>query len=126
MKSLRILIPWLIAAALMAPCLSGRAVSVEGEWELTTKTKQGDVTWKVLFVQAGETLNVTMTGPKGKEFKGNGTLKEDRIEWSVKLPTPKGDMNVTYAGLVQGETMAGDVQRGNLGKSEWTARKPSS
>jgi hypothetical protein len=126
MKLLRILVPWLIAAALMVPRLFGRAVSVDGEWELTTKTKQGEVTWKVLFVQEGESLNVTMTGPKGKEIKGSGTLKEDRIEWSVKVPTPRGDMNITYAGSVQGETMAGEVQRGNLGKSEWAARKSPS
>jgi hypothetical protein len=126
MKLLRILVPWLIAAALMVPRLFGRAVSVDGEWELTTKTKQGEVTWKVLFVQEGESLNVTMTGPKGKEIKGSGTLKEDRIEWSVKVPTPRGDMNIAYAGSVQGETMAGEVQRGNLGKSEWAARKSPS
>jgi len=126
MRLRRMIIPGLIVTALVAPCLSGRAVSVDGEWELTTKTKQGDVTWKVLFVQEGESLNVTMTGPKGKEIKGSGTLKEDRIEWSVKVPTPRGDMNITYAGSVQGETMAGEVQRGDLGKSEWAARKSPS
>jgi len=35
-------------------------------------------------------------------------------------------MNITYAGSVQGETMAGEVQRGDLGKSEWAARKSPS
>jgi hypothetical protein len=116
----------LLTAMGFIPSLLAGALSVAGEWALTTKTKQGDVAWKVVFAQDGETLSVTMTGPKGKEIKGAGSLKEDKIEWSVKVPTPRGEMNVFYAGTVQGEEMSGEVQRGNLGKSDWAAQKKPS
>jgi hypothetical protein len=116
----------LLTAIGFIPALLVGALSVAGEWALTTKTKQGDVAWKVVFAQDGEALSVTMTGPKGKDVKGGGTLKGDRIEWSVKVPTPRGEMNVFYAGTVQGEEMSGEVQRGNLGKSDWAAQKKPS
>ena len=40
-------------------------ISVAGEWDLVAGTQKGSVTWQVVFAQAGEALDVTMTGPKG-------------------------------------------------------------
>ncbi len=123
MRSRGSFVAGLIAAAFLMPGLFGQGPSVDGDWELSAKTQQGEAIWKVLFARDGENLSVTMTGPKGNEIKGTGSLRKDRIEWTVKVPTPRGEMKVAYTGVVLGDGMAGEVQRGNLGKFEWSARR---
>lgn len=103
--------------------LRAQDISLAGEWELIAGTKKGDVTWKVVFAQTGESLEVTMTGPRGHENKGKGTLKGDAIEWSVRVSTPRGEMDVAYKGVVAGDTMTGEVKRGNIGTAEWSAKR---
>ena len=98
-------------------------VSVDGEWELVTQTRSGDVTWKVVFAQEGGSITVTMTGPRGGEAKGTGTLKEAVIEWTVKVATPRGALEMAYKGVVEGDMMSGVVRRGNIGTAAWTAKR---
>ena len=103
--------------------LVAQQVSVDGEWELAAQTRNGDVTWKVVFTQEGESLTVAMTGPRGGETKGTGTLKEKIIEWTVKVATPRGELEMAYKGVVEGDTMSGEVRRGNIGTAAWTAKR---
>ncbi len=109
--------------AFSALALRAQDVSVTGEWELVASTKKGDVNWKVVFGQTGETLEVTMTGPQGNSVKGVGKLKGDAIEWSVRISTPRGEMDVAYKGIVAGDAMSGEVKRGNYGTAEWSAKR---
>jgi hypothetical protein len=115
-------IGFLIAFLALVPVLA-QGVSVAGEWELTAGSHKGEMSWKVVFALEGEALDVTMTGPRGNEVKGKGTLKGDAIEWSVSVPTPRGEMDVAYKGIVAGDTMSGEVRRGNLGTAEWSAKR---
>ena len=60
-----------------APGAAPQEVDVDGEWELVTKASQNEVRWIVVFKRSGEdlevkNLEVTMTGPLGKETKGAG------------------------------------------------------
>ena len=114
-----------VSAAVLALFISPmvQQVSVDGEWELVAQTRNGDVTWKVVFTQEGESVTVTMTGPRGGETKGTGTLKETTIEWTVKVATPRGELEMAYKGVVEGDMMSGVVRRGNIGTAAWTAKR---
>jgi hypothetical protein len=111
-----------------AVALRAQEISVAGEWELVAGTQKGDVIWRIVFAQTGESLEVTMTGPRGNEVKGPGTLKGDAIEWSIRVSTPRGEMDVAYKGVVAGNAMTGEVKRGNIGTAGWSAKRkaPSS
>jgi hypothetical protein len=111
-----------------AVTLRAQEISVAGEWELVAGTQKGDVIWRIVFAQTGESLEVTMTGPRGNEAKGPGTLKGDAIEWSIRVSTPRGEMDVAYKGVVAGDAMTGEVKRGNTGTAGWSAKRkaPSS
>ncbi len=109
--------------AFSALALRAQDVSVTGEWDLVAASKKGDVNWKVVFVQTGETLEVTMTGPQGNSIKSPGTLKGDAIEWTLKVSTPRGEMEIAYTGVVAGDAMKGEVKRGNIGTAEWSAKR---
>ncbi|MBP1660868.1 MAG: hypothetical protein H6P95_2060, partial [Candidatus Aminicenantes bacterium] len=52
-----------------------------------------------------------------------GTLKGDAIEWSIRVSSPRGEMDIVYKGTVAGDTMAGEVARGNMGTSQWSAKR---
>ena len=118
-----IYLPVLSVVLALPLSLMAQQVSVSGEWELTAQTRNGDVTWKVVFTQEGESLTVAMTGPRGGETKGTGTLKETTIAWTVKVATPRGELEMAYKGVVEGDTMSGEVRRGNIGTAAWTAKR---
>lgn len=103
--------------------LRAQEISVAGEWELVAGTQKGEVTWKVDFAQTGETLEVTMTGPRGNGVTGQGALKGDAIEWSIRVSTPRGEIDIVYKGVVAGEAMTGEVKRGNIGTAQWSAKR---
>jgi hypothetical protein len=60
-------------------------------------------------------LTAAMIGPRGGETKGTGTLKENVIEGTVKVSTPRGELEMAYKGVIEGDTMSGEVRRGNIG-----------
>ena len=103
--------------------LSAQEVNVTGDWELTTETPRGEITRAVHFEQEGENLIVTMEGREGEEVTGEGTVKGNEIEWTVTRSTPRGEFTMTYTGTVEGDTMSGEVQMGDRGSIEWTAKK---
>ncbi len=97
-----------------------------GEWNLVTKADRNEVVWKVVIKRSGEDLEVVMTGPRGKEIKGSGTIRGTEIEWTVNRNTPRGETSLAYKGTVDGDTMTGEVGFGRLKSFAWEAkRKPA-
>lgn len=103
--------------------LAAQEVNVTGDWELTTKSPRGERTQTIHIEQNGENITVTMQGRGGEEIKAEGTVKGNKIEWSVTRNTPRGEFTITYTGTVEGDTMSGEAQMGDFGTREWTAKK---
>jgi hypothetical protein len=113
----------LMLAVLFAFTLSAQEINVTGEWEMTSHSPRGERTSTIKFVQEGEKLTVIMEGFRGGERTSEGTVKGNKIEWTVSRSTPRGDMVSTYTGIVDGDIIKGEVSRGERGSSEWTAKK---
>jgi hypothetical protein len=100
-----------------------QAANVSGEWELTVQAPRGPMVLTTKFVQEGEKLTVTMTGPRGSESKGEGTIQGNTIQWSVTRTGPEGNsFTVTYKGTVEGTTMSGTAENPR-GTVNWKATK---
>ncbi len=100
------------------------AVDVSGTWEMVIQTPRGDErTSEMKIEQDGEKITVTMEGFQGNEMKGEGAIKDNKIEWNVTISTPRGDFSISYTGTVEGDTMSGEAQMGDFGSMEWTAKK---
>jgi hypothetical protein len=56
-------------------------------------------------------------------LKGAGKIKGNALEWMVVVSGPMGDIPLTFKGKVEGQSMAGKVQMGDAGDSEFTAKK---
>jgi hypothetical protein len=97
---------------------------VSGEWDLTSEGRQGPRTQTIKIEQDGEKITVTMEGRMG-EVTGEGTIKDNKIEWKITRTMREMEMTMTYTGTVDGNTMSGEMEMsmGNRGPSEWTAKK---
>jgi hypothetical protein len=112
-----------LALVLMPLLLTAQDVNVTGDWEMTTQSPRGERTRTIHIEQEGENITVTMQGRGGEEITAEGTVKGNKIEWSMTRSTPRGDFTITYTGTVEGDTMSGEAQMGDFGSMEWTAKK---
>ena len=108
---------------LLIPILStAQETDISGDWELSAEMRGREITQNVHFEQDGETLTVTMEGRMG-ESTGKGTIKGNKVEWSITRSTQRGEFTIAYTGTVEGDTMSGEAQMGDFGAMEWTAKK---
>jgi hypothetical protein len=118
-----------ITALVLFPVLSSaQDIDVTGDWEMTSQTPRGERTQTIHFEQDGEKLTVTMQGgfrggQEGGEITAEGTISGNKVEWSFTRSTPRGEFTVKYTGTVDGDTMAGEADRGQGGTSPWTAKR---
>ncbi len=102
---------------------SAQVTDVSGEWELTVQSPRGPMTLTTKFTQEGEKLKVAMTGPRGGESSGEGTIQGNAIKWSITRTGPEGNQfTVTYKGTVEGTTMSGTAENPR-GTVNWKATK---
>ncbi len=116
----------LLGIALCSLALFSRAqtADVNGDWELTVQSQRGPIVWSVNFAQDGEKLAVTMIGPRGNEFKGEGTITGNEIQWSITRTSPQGNqITIIYKGEVEGATMTGQADMGGVTTVDWAAKK---
>ena len=126
MKKRNILI---LSAALLLMVGSALAQDVAGEWEMTTAGgrggRGGGGAQTFTIEQDGEKITVTMEGRMG-EMTGKGTIKDNQIEWTFTMETPRGDMKMAYTGTVDGDSMSGQSKMSmgeNVREGEWTAKR---
>ncbi len=118
----------MIALVLFPVMLNGQDINVTGDWEMTLETPRGERTQAIHIEQDGEKLIVTMQGGMrggqgGGEITAEGTIQGNKVEWSFSRNTPRGDFSIKYTGTVEGDTMTGEVSRGQSRTSPWTAKR---
>ncbi len=109
------------ALAGLAVVAQARPADVTGSWELVIETRHGEMTSTVRFAREGDKLKVSMMGPRGRETTGEGSIKDNEIQWSVVRTTPRGQLTIVYKGTVQGGTMSGQADIGGSGNAPWKA-----
>ena len=96
---------------------------VSGVWEITFETPQGSMTTDITFAQEGEVIKVSMMSPDGMEMTGEGTVKDNDIQWVFTISMPDGDFTLVFKGELSGEEMKGEADAGDFGVFGWTAKK---
>jgi hypothetical protein len=96
---------------------------ISGGWQLTIQSPRGPMTIDARFVQEGTKLTVTITGPRGSESTGEGTIRGKDVQWSIQRSTGGGERMIVYKGTVEGMTMSGTADMGEMGSVTWTATK---
>ena len=98
----------LVAAVSVGVAATSQAVDVTGDWTFDVQTGMGSGTPAITFTQAGETLTGTYAGTLGNAtFKG--TVKGTAIEFAFEVDAQGQTIDVNYKGVVDKDTMKGDV-----------------
>jgi len=99
-------------------------VDVSGSWDMTLITPRGERETELNFEQDGESIKVTMPSFRGgDDMTGEGTVTADKIQWTFTIEGPQGDMTLIYTGTIEGDSMSGEAEFGEMGTFEWTAKK---
>ncbi len=96
---------------------------VTGVWETVFETPMGERTYMTSFVREKDGLIVVMKTPQGRELNSTGKLEGDKIEWTVVVSGPMGEIRLGFKGKVEGEEIAGTVTMDEVGESPFKARR---
>jgi hypothetical protein len=103
--------------------LCALAVDVSGTWDMTIQSERGDWNTELTIEQDGEKIKVTMPGFQGDKLEAEGTVTDNKIEFTFNISTQQGDFSITYKGTVEDNTMSGEADVGDFGTMKWTAKK---
>jgi hypothetical protein len=131
MKKIYSMMAAMVALLLFPFILSGQDIDLTGDWEMTTESPRGEITQTIHIEQDGEKLILTMQGGMGRRggqggggaITAEGTIRGNKVEWSFTRNTPRGDFTTKYTGTVEGDTMSGEVDRGQRGTAPWSAKQ---
>lgn len=97
--------------------------NVTGAWQFQVETSNGTGTPTFNFKQDGERLTGQYKGAFG-EAPLTGTVKDNKIEFSLKVEAQGQALNLTYTGTIEKDgTMKGTVSLGEVGSGTWTGKR---
>lgn len=113
----------IVALATTAASSSGaQSANVTGTWKLTVETQGGTGNPTVVLKQEGEELSGTYKGRFG-ESPLKGAVKGKEIKFTIKVSAQGQDIQIDYAGEVDGDSMKGKVKFGEMGEGTFSGKK---
>ncbi|MGH9407511.1 MAG: glycoside hydrolase [Terriglobia bacterium] len=94
------------------------AADLNGRWEGTFNTPNGDIQLAFNFKVDGSALTGTVETPNGDTPISDGKVNGDQFSFTVKV----GDNNITHTGSISGDTIKMKVQ-GPWGTSDVTLKR---
>jgi len=111
-----------IFASVAVLAIAAQDKGVSGNWKLTIETPNGPGTPSLVLKQEGEKLSGTYKGRFG-ESPLTGTVKGKDIKFTVKVNAQGNELEIEYAGTVEGDTMKGKVKFGEFGEGTFSGKK---
>jgi hypothetical protein len=122
MKILRRLFITMLASTALAAAAWAADANVAGEWDFTVETQAGSGTPHFSLKQDGTTVTGHYKGALG-EAPVNGTVSGNELTIKFKVNAQGTDLECTYTGTVDGDSIKGKVQLGELGEGTFTGKK---
>lgn len=98
------------------------AVDVTGVWDMTVESPQGAMEIVATYKQEGEKLTGTQASQMG-EVALQGTVVGNEIKYAFTIDMGGQQMTISFAGKVDGDTMAGVFEFGGMGSAGWSAKR---
>ena len=125
-----------VATSLLAACASSpnqatapaaaaakpAAANISGTWTLNVETPMGARDMKLTAMQNGEALTGAIGSSRG-DMPITGTVKGNAVAFMMKVNAQGMDMQVDYAGTVEGDAMKGTAKFGEFGDGTFTGKK---
>jgi len=97
-------------------------VDLTGAWEMSADTPMGPMTMTLNLKQEGEKLTGTQVSDFG-ESPLTGTVQGDEIVFTITFDGPGGQMSIAHKGKVDGDSIAGTAEAGEMGTINWSAKR---
>jgi hypothetical protein len=111
------------ATATSSPAPAAKKTDLSGAWAFQVETSAGAGSPTFTFKQDGEKLSGQYKGAFG-EAPISGTVKDNKIEFAVKIEAQGQQLNLTYKGTVESDgTLKGTVDLGDVGSGTWTGKR---
>ena len=101
---------------------TGQPASVAGQWEVTMKYLRGTAIHTLVLEQNADQLVGTHNG---EYVSGDlaGTVAANQVHFRSSQKIQGTRISYEFTGLVDGDSMAGDVNMGEYGPAQWSARR---
>lgn len=97
-------------------------IDVTGVWDMAVESPQGVIDVVATLKQDGEKLTGTHASAMG-ETPLEGTVVGNEIKYILNIDMGGQQMTISFAGKVDGDTMAGVFDFGGMGTAGWSAKK---
>ena len=105
------------------PAAASDKTDISGAWSFQVESSAGSGSPTFTFKQDGEKLTGQYKGLFG-EAPLTGTVKENKVDFVIKVEAQGQQMTITYTGTVEKDgSMKGTAQLGDLGSATWTAKR---
>jgi len=123
----RLILAAIVLALAAAPVLAQDApkdkkVNITGTWEISVESPQGAMTITANYKQEGEKLTGTHVSEMG-EAPLTGTVIGNEITYTLSLDMGGQEMKLVHKAKVDGDTITGTVDLGEMGSMPWTAKR---
>jgi hypothetical protein len=108
------------SAASAAPAAAG-GEGISGKWDILMDTPAGQMPFTANFVQAGEKVSGTITGPTG-ELPNTGTMTGNALTMDMNIQTPQGELAIKFTGDLTATGLAGKAST-MMGDMTWSGTR---
>lgn len=105
--------------------VSALAADFSGKWTGDVETPRGTQTLNFDFKVDGSALTGTVTTQRGTTDISNGKVDGDNISFDQVVNFNGNEFKITYTGKADGETIKFTRQVGEMGSSEFVAKRPA-
>ncbi|HEX8713251.1 MAG TPA: hypothetical protein VF730_15325 [Terracidiphilus sp.] len=103
--------------------VSALAADFNGKWTGDVTTPRGTQTLTFDFKVDGAALTGTVTTPRGATNISNGKVDGDNISFDQVMNFNGNEFKITYTGKADGETIKFTRQMGEMGSTEFVAKR---
>ena len=114
----------LVAAIALGLAQLAAAGDVSGTWIMDVQTSAGSGKPTFILIQKGDELTGTYKGALG-EAPVTGKVQGDEVVINYKILAQGTELQVRYAGKLEGNTMSGKVKLGDVGEGTFKGAKGS-
>jgi hypothetical protein len=111
-----------LAIVLLAAPYAEAQSAIAGTWKLTFQTDQGAVEADMILNQDGPKLTGTLASPQG-EAPMEGTFTDNKLLLSLTVDAQGQVLTITFSGVLEKDTLKGDVDFGGFGAATWAATR---
>ena len=100
-------------------------VNVSGTWDVDVTSPMGEVSVTISLKQSGSEVTGEFKSEMGSSSIYDGSVNGNKIQFSVKLPIGEQPVELVFTGTVEGDSMEGTIDLGEMGSAEWKGTKTS-